>query len=269
MQLLPFGIRIPRLNQEAKSVSQETRCCFNIMDMELGEHERMGPNAKLIFKSLIWIILTFLLLGGFLFGFAGHLDWGRAWIFMITLFGCVGINFIILLKTNPEVIEERLHLDRGAKKWDILIVSLAMLLVLATLAVAGLDQRYGWPGSVCTGWLYTGMTLFVIGDLFFLWAMAVNKYFSKLVRIQTERGHRVVTSGPYRLARHPGYLGWSVMWIGTPLILNSLWAYIPGVLLIVLIAIRTSLEDSTLQAELEGYSEYASKVRFKLIPWVW
>jgi protein-S-isoprenylcysteine O-methyltransferase Ste14 len=223
----------------------------------------------LITKSLIWIILTFLLLGGFLFGFAGRLDWERAWIFMITLFGCVGVNFIILLKTNPEVIEERSHLNRGAKKWDILVTSVATILILATLAVAGFDERYGWCGSVGPGWLYTGIILFVIGDLFFLWAMAVNKYFSKLVRIQTERGHRVVTSGPYRIVRHPGYLGWSVMWVGAPLILDSPWAFIPAVLSVILIVIRTVLEDSTLQKELPGYLEYVSRVGYKLIPWVW
>ena len=99
--------------------------------------------------------------------------------------------------------------------------------------------------------------------------MAVNKYFSKLVRIQTEREHKVVTSGPYTIVRHPGYLGWSVMWIGTPLILGSLWAFIPAVLSIILIVIRTSLEDSTLQKELPGYLEYVSRVGYKLVPWVW
>ena len=97
----------------------------------------------------------------------------------------------------------------------------------------------------------------------------VNKYFSKLVRLQTERGHKVVTSGPYRIARHLGYLGWSVMSIGTSLILDSLWAFIPGILSIILIVVRTILEDEMLQKELPGYLEYAYRVGYKLIPWVW
>jgi protein-S-isoprenylcysteine O-methyltransferase Ste14 len=242
------------------------------MDMKLVEDERGGIEAsdgKLIIKSLTWIILTFLLLGGFLFGCAGRLDWERGWIFMITIFACVGINFAILLKTNPEVIEERSHLNRGAKKWDIVITSVATIFILATLAVAGFDERYGWCGSVGSGWLCLGVMLFVVGDLFFLWAMSVNKYFSKLVRIQAERGHKVVTSGPYRIVRHPGYLGWSVMWVGTPFILDSPWAFIPAVLSIILIVVRTALEDSTLQKELPGYLEYVSRVGYKLIPWVW
>ncbi len=236
---------------------------------EFGRDGSKFPDGKLIIKSLVWIILAFLLLGGLLFGSAGHLDWQAGWIFVITLFGCVGINFVILLKSNPEVIEERSHLNRGAKKWDVAITSIATVFVLATVAVAGIDERYGWRGPLGLGWLCAGIVLFVVGDLFFLWAMAVNEYFSKLVRIQTERGHKVVTSGPYRIVRHPGYLGWSVMWIGTPLILDSLWAFIPVVLSIILIVVRTALEDRTLQRELPGYLEYVSRVGYRLVPWVW
>ncbi len=236
-------------------------------EYELGGSE--FPDDKLIIKSLVWIILAFLLLGGLLLCSSGRLDWEAGWIFMITLFGCVGINFIILLKTNPEVTEERSHLHKGARKWDVVITSVATIFILATVAVTGIDERYSWSGSLGPGWLYAGIILFVAGGLFFLWAMVVNKYFSKLVRIQTERGHMVVTSGPYSIVRHPGYLGWSVMSIGTPLILDSLWAFIPGILSIILIVVRTILEDETFQKELPGYLEYASRVGYKLIPWVW
>jgi protein-S-isoprenylcysteine O-methyltransferase Ste14 len=242
------------------------------MDMKLVEDELGGnetPGGKLIIKSLSWIILAFLLLGGLLFGCAGRLDWKSGWLFMITMITCVGINFAILLKTNPEVIEERSHLNRGAKKWDIVMTSVAAIFILATLAVAGFDQRYGWCRWTGPGWHFAGILVFVAGDLFFLWAMAVNKYFSKLVRIQIERGHQVVTSGPYRIVRHPGYLGWSVMWIGTPLILDSPCAFIPAVLSIFLLLVRTALEDNTLKKELPGYLEYVSRVGYKLIPWVW
>jgi protein-S-isoprenylcysteine O-methyltransferase Ste14 len=229
----------------------------------------MPRGGKLIIKSLIWIVLTFLVLGGILFGSAGRLNWGPGWVFMTSLFGCVGINFLVLLKINPEVIEERSHLNRGAKKWDLVITSVASIFILATLAVAGFDHRYGWCRSLGPTWHFAGILLFVAGDLLFLWAMSVNKYFSKLVRIQIERGHQAVTSGPYRIVRHPGYLGWSVMWIGTPLILGSSCAFIPGVLSIILIVVRTALEDGTLKKELPGYSEYSSRVGYKLIPWVW
>lgn len=242
------------------------------MEMKLAEAERSSseaPDGKLIIKSLIWIGLTFLLLGGILFGCVGRLDWGPGWVFMITLFGCVGVNFLILVKTNPEVIEERSHLNRGAKKWDIVITSVASIFILATLVVAAFDERYGWCRSIGPGWHFAGIPVFVAGDLLFLWAMAVNKYFSKLVRIQIERGHQVVSSGPYRVIRHPGYLGWSVMWVGAPLILDSSCAFIPAVLSIILIIFRTALEDNTLKKELPGYTEYVSRVGYRLIPWVW
>jgi hypothetical protein len=147
--------QVPRLNQEGGFVSEEARCCFNIMGMKLDEDERGGseaPDGKLIIASLIWIILAFSLLGGLLFGCAGRLDWETGWIFMITIIACAGINFAILLKTNPEVIEERSHLNRGAKKWDIVITSVATIFILATLAVAGFDERYGWCGSVGPSW---------------------------------------------------------------------------------------------------------------------
>ena len=238
----------------------------------MAEYELGGgkfPDGKLIVKSLVWIVVAFFLLGGLLFGSAGRLDWQAGWIFMITLFGCVGINLVILLKTNPEVIEERSHFNRGAKKWDVVITSVATVFIVATVAVAGIDERYSWCGPLGLGWLCVGIIQFVVGDLFFLWAMTVNKYFSKLVRIQTERGHKVVTSGPYRIVRHPGYLGWSVMWIGTPLILDSLLAFIPAVLSIILMVVRTELEDNTLRRELPGYLEYVSRVGYKLVPWVW
>ncbi len=193
---------------------------------------------------------------------------------MVTLFVCLSVDYLIILKTNPEVIGERMtwtrfQIDRGAKRWDVFVTSVHTLFILATVVIAGFDERYGWPGSLGPGWLYLGLMLFVIGNLFFIWGMSSNKYFSKQVRIQTERGHKVVTSGPYRIVRHPGYLGWSVMWMGTPLILNSPWAFIPAVLSIVLIVIRTALEDGTLRKELPGYLEYVSRVRFKLIPGAW
>jgi protein-S-isoprenylcysteine O-methyltransferase Ste14 len=228
----------------------------------------------LTIKSITWIVFIFAVVGGLLFGFAGRLDWQRAWIFMATLFVCLCVNFLVILKTNPEVIRERMiwtrsQLDRGAKKWDVLVTSIHTIFIVATAVIAGFDERYSWARFVGSGWLYLGIMLFVIGDLFFIWAMSKNKYFSKQVRIQTERGHMVISSGPYRIVRHPGYLGWSAMWAGIPLILNSPWAFIPALLSIILTAIRTALEDSTLQKELPGYLEYVSRVRFKLIPGLW
>jgi len=224
---------------------------------------------QLIIKTILWIAISFLVLIGLLFGFAGTLDWERGWIFTLTFFACIIVNLIILFIANPEVIEERSRFHRDAKKWDILLMSLGSVVILGTLIVAGLDERNKWSEPLGVSWLYLGVLLFVVGDLIILWAMAVNKWFSKLVRIQSERGHRVVTEGPYAYVRHPGYVGWSLMWISIPLILGSLWSFVPAILSFALIIIRTYLEDKTLRSELPGYKEYTSKVKFRLIPKIW
>jgi protein-S-isoprenylcysteine O-methyltransferase Ste14 len=109
----------------------------------------------------------------------------------------------------------------------------------------------------------------VAGDLLLLWAMVVNRFFSKSVRIQRERSHRVVSVGPYRYVRHPGYVGWILMSAAVPVILGSLWALVPAGLAVAGMMVRTALEDRLLRADLEGYEEYAVKVRSRLLPGIW
>jgi protein-S-isoprenylcysteine O-methyltransferase Ste14 len=99
--------------------------------------------------------------------------------------------------------------------------------------------------------------------------MGANAFFSAVVRIQTDRGHQVADRGPYRFIRHPGYLGAIAFSLGVPLLLESWWALIPGLMSVILFLVRTHLEDQTLQEELPGYSEYAQKVRFRLFPGFW
>ncbi len=117
-------------------------------------------------------------------------------------------------------------------------------------------------------WLL-GVALFVPGWALVIWSMAVNPFFEKTVRIQTKRGHRVVDAGPYAYVRHPGYVGFAAWMLSTPLMLGSAWAFVPALLAVIGFAIRTALEDRTLQAELPGYADYAARVRFRLVPGVW
>jgi protein-S-isoprenylcysteine O-methyltransferase Ste14 len=102
-----------------------------------------------------------------------------------------------------------------------------------------------------------------------IWATAVNRFYGRFVRIQRERGHVVISDGPYRYVRHPGYLGQIVFSVASALALGSLWALIPGGLFAVLLVVRTALEDRTLQAELEGYEAYTRRVRHRLVPRIW
>jgi protein-S-isoprenylcysteine O-methyltransferase Ste14 len=109
----------------------------------------------------------------------------------------------------------------------------------------------------------------VLGWALFMWAMGANAFFSEAVRIQEERGHTVVTDGPYRYVRHPGYVGAILALFATPLLLGSLWALIPAGLATIGYVVRTALEDKTLQEELDGYTEYAQQTRYRLLPGVW
>jgi protein-S-isoprenylcysteine O-methyltransferase Ste14 len=111
--------------------------------------------------------------------------------------------------------------------------------------------------------------MFLAGMLMFSWAMMSNSYFSTTVRIQDDRGHQTVTSGPYQYVRHPGYVGAIVLSIGTPLLLRSWWVLSPGVVTAIMFIPRTAMEDRTLQQELGGYAEYAERVRYRLLPGVW
>jgi protein-S-isoprenylcysteine O-methyltransferase Ste14 len=137
------------------------------------------------------------------------------------------------------------------------------------LLVAGLDERLGWLPAMSPAVRWAGGIVMCLGYGLFSWGMAENQFFSSMVRIQGERGHAVCSTGPYRFVRHPGYIGVIVYSLAAPLLLGSAWAYIPAVLTAGVVVVRTVLEDGTLRKELEGYSEYAQKVRYRLIPGVW
>ena len=224
---------------------------------------------KLILRSIVWGVITLLCIGALLFVSAGTLDWANGWIYIFTFFFSICINFVILIKYNPEVIEERSHLPKTTKKWDLVLMTGGTVFIIAPFIVAGLDVRYSWSTLYSKWWIISGIIMFIAGDFYILWAMAVNRWFSKVVAVQTERGHQVITTGPYQYMRHPGYVGWGLMWIGTPLILDSLWAFVPTVITIIIIVIRTSWEDDTLLKELPGYTDYASRVKYRLIPGIW
>jgi protein-S-isoprenylcysteine O-methyltransferase Ste14 len=114
-----------------------------------------------------------------------------------------------------------------------------------------------------------GGVLIVAGTAIVAWAMAINPFFSAVVRIQSDRGHRVIERGPYQVVRHPGYTGMLLVMIGTPLLLGTLWAFVPAALLLSVLVARTALEDRTLREELEGYDQYRHRVRHRLVPHVW
>jgi protein-S-isoprenylcysteine O-methyltransferase Ste14 len=144
-----------------------------------------------------------------------------------------------------------------------------MLLVVITPVVAGLDAvRYQWS-YMPFYFVYIGAAVIALTNAFGTWAMLENEHFEQFVRIQTERGHRVVTTGPYRIIRHPGYAATIIGAVGVPLMLGSWWAFVPMVAHMILFGIRTWLEDRTLAKELDGYAAYTRQTRFRLFPGIW
>lgn len=233
------------------------------------EPRTAAVSAGLIWKGVLALVGSLVVVWALLCLLAGRLDWVMAWVLLAVMAVCLMINLAVLRRVNPEVIDERLHIREGIKGWDKVLNAIVGVVVFSTLIVAGLNQRYGWSPQIPLWLQLAAVVPVVLGDLFFLWGMAVNKFFSKYVRIQEERGHYVVTAGPYQYVRHPGYVGWIVMWSGMTLMLGSLWAFLPAGLTVLLVLVRTVLEDRTLREELEGYSEYAERVRYRLLPGIW
>jgi protein-S-isoprenylcysteine O-methyltransferase Ste14 len=197
------------------------------------------------------------------------MDWAMGWAVLgVYLTGLCLFNLLVILH-DPELAQERVRPPEGTKKWDRTLTNLANLPILLILPVAGLDRRYGWSPPLGLPIQVAALVGLVLALVLVAWAMMTNRFFSSLVRIQADRGHTVVSNGPYRLVRHPGYLGMMAMVLSAAPALGSLWGLICGVLAGCLYIVRTALEDRTLQEELPGYADYARKVRYRLMPWVW
>jgi len=220
-------------------------------------------------KRFIQVIFQALLMGVILFISAGTLDWPMAWLMMGFYVVMLAVNAILMIRRNPEMVAERAEVKEGTKDWDRVLTSLGALLWLLILLVTGLDKRFSWSPDFS---LYVQLLAFifvVLGYSFASWAMLSNPFFAGTVRIQEERGHSVATTGPYRYVRHPGYSGWSLANLATPIALGSLVGLVPAVLFLLNLIIRTAKEDQTLQDELDGYKEYTEQVRYRLLPGVW
>jgi len=226
----------------------------------VGKEELEG---KLIFKS----IFLFALIIAITFIGAGRIDYWQGWIYN-------GLNIVFLLLSYfllpRELIEERLKPKEGMKKWDKIYYIVSIPVYFAILIISILDGgRFDWEPRIPIIVVIIGVVVYTIGQIIVLWAKKVNKFFSTVVRIQKDRGQIVCKDGPYRFVRHPGYLGGLLCNIVTPFVLSSFWGLIPTVIAVVLLFIRTYLEDKTLQRELEGYTDYTNEVRVRLLPGIW
>ena len=203
---------------------------------------------------------------------ARTLNWPMGWALVGIYLTWTTATALLLIPRSPDLLIERMARRKDAKKWDAAIMSVVGLATLAKHIVAGFDFHDGWTTNVWQVPLALQIAALIVAALGYalgVWAMTANAYFSKIVRIQDDRGQTVATGGPYRYVRHPGYTGTVLFELTTPIMLGSLWALIPGGLAAVLMIVRTALEDKTLQEELAGYKEYTEQTRYRLLPGVW
>jgi len=223
-------------------------------------------------KVIIRFIITSLFMLGVLFLAGGSLDWWEAWAYAaMTMIVLLSSRAVLILK-NPELAQERSQAGQkeNVKPWDkILMPITAIYLPLISWVVAGLDKRFGWSPDLPDYIQVIALFVIFLGSSIGTWAMITNQFFSSHVRIQTDRGHKVVNTGPYRFVRHPGYAGGLISWLAAPVFFSSYWIMIPTILAIIGSILRTALEDRTLLDELPGYEEFAQRTRYRLVPGIW
>ena len=199
----------------------------------------------------------------------GWLDWKPGWIFIAFLVAAFAGSTLIVARVNPSIFRARSRFQPGTKRWDLVLVTLILLALITEVPLATFDTgRMGWS-SMPRAFVILGYALLGTGIALSTWALAVNPFFEPGVRVKRERGQQVISKGPYATVRHPGYASALMIFAGLALSLASWWALIPAACASLILIVRTKWEDDLLRTELEGYSEYAKRTRYRLFPGLW
>lgn len=230
------------------------------------DNQPKALSLRTVVLALFFVVIPFLPLL-----ISRQWDWWEAWVYAIISILGIAISRVLAVRRHPDLLAERARYlqHEDAKPWDKLLSPLVAFGGGLIPLVAGLDALF--DGSPPFSLPVKILALFIIlaGYALGSYALIENRFFSGMVRIQTDRDHQVVSSGPYRWMRHPGYAGALLTYLATPIFLDSRWAFLPAIFITIVLIIRTSLEDKTLQDELEGYRDYAMQVRYRLLPGVW
>ncbi|KQC14090.1 MAG: hypothetical protein APR63_06125 [Desulfuromonas sp. SDB] len=220
-----------------------------------------GGIAGLIFYLIFIPVLLFIA--------AGDVNWLMGWVYIIMFLVSSLTSRLIMLKKNPDTLVERARFTSAekTKTWDTYLLAFSGLFGLGGLVVAGLDYRFNWSNIIPRNGQYLAALVVGLGFLLGVWAMAVNRYFSSVARIQM--GQVVVKEGPYQYVRHPGYTGSIITSLALPFMLDTVWALVPIVISVILLIIRTGLEDRMLQNELHEYKIYTQEASYRLFPGIW
>jgi protein-S-isoprenylcysteine O-methyltransferase Ste14 len=223
---------------------------------------RAARITQQVLFNLLWIAI--------LFGSAGTLDWLRGWIFVGLSCIAMAVLGLVMKKFNPGLIEARARFRHAnTKGFDRIIMALYLPLILIQPAIAGIDAvRFHWT-SMPFWCVYAGGALMIPTFALVAWTFAVNPFAETTVRIQTERGQKVIDFGPYRFVRHPMYVAIILIHVAGPLVQGSLWALALAVPIAILFVVRTALEDRALRDELPGYDAYTARTRYRLVPGIW
>ena len=223
----------------------------------------------LLLNLLVLVVLFGVIPSAVIFGLAGHWDLWNVWAYVVIHIVVWGFwRTLVLYLKNPDMLKEQLKPSTpGRIRWT---VSRAFLVVsFAQWAITGLDQRFHWSDVVPLPSVVAGLFIFAISLGLFTWAISLNPFFSPEVLIQADRGQRVIRNGPYAIIRHPGYAGILLAVVASGVALNSLLSIIPALVYVAVTVRVTAIEDQMLREELDGYADYAAKVRYRLIPGVW
>ena len=235
-------------------------------------HEPANKQAPVFTPRLLVQLLVFVIIVPFLpLLISRQWDWAAAWIYALVSISGFVISRWLAARRHPDLLAERARfLDQeDAKSWDKIMAPVVGLGSALVPLAAGLDALWGTSHPFGLTAEILALFALIAGYALGTYALMENRFFSGMVRIQHERGHQVVSSGPYHWVRHPGYAGALLNYLATPIFLNTPWAFLPSLFLSVVLIIRTNLEDKTLQEELTGYAEYAKEVRYRLLPGIW
>ena len=237
----------------------------------MDNHKVASHSLRIGIRWVVQITAFILVLAAILFLSAGKLDWPMAWVYLGVFSVCLLFNGVYLARRNPELLRERSEIKprQGVETWDVVLSAIVRIAILAAFVVCGLDQRFGWTGAMPLAVQLLALAFGILGFAIIMWALTSNPFAAVYARIQAERGHAVAMTGPYRFVRHPFYTGVLAYALALPVVLGSLWALILGGLVAIMFIAKTVFEDRKLQAELDGYREYAQHVRYRLLPGVW
>ncbi|MBB6410932.1 methyltransferase family protein [Mesorhizobium sangaii] len=222
--------------------------------------------SRLILQTFVW----FGVMGAMLFLSAGTLNWPGAWVFLVVMVGLSLTMGVALARRDPGLMNERLGppIQKNQTAADKVLLTVLLAAIFGWLALIGFDFRFGW--SAVPVWVRAiGALLLLLGIWICYLTMLENSFAAPVVKIQDERGQRVISTGPYSYVRHPMYAGAIFFFAGTALLLGSWWGLASVLVFVALLAVRIFIEERTLRTGLRGYDNYAAQVRYRLVPLVW